>query len=77
MGVELKGTECRTGSVSFKQFSCWDDGRCVQLTFRAPDFEVTRPSFGIWYMQLNQQQARELAQALEEFAEGTREEIVE
>lgn len=75
MGVELKGAVCRTGTVNMNSFCGYEDGKCLQLTFRAPDFEMNRPSLGIWYMQLTKQQARELAQALVEFADGTREEV--
>lgn len=77
MSKELKGVECRTGLVSMTKFmSNFEEGTCVQLTFRCPDEEQTRPTFGWWYMQLTRDQARELAQALVEFADGTREESI-
>jgi hypothetical protein len=52
-----------------------DYGLCVQLTFKEPEEERNQPTYGWWYMQLTKQQARELAQALTEFADGQREEL--
>ena len=78
MSTELKGVTCRTGPVSMNQFSGGrEDGLCVQLTFKEPEEERFRPNFGFYYMQLTKQQAAELAAALVEFAEGTREELIQ
>ena len=76
MSTELKGANCRTGSVSLNSFfGGLKDGLCLQLTFKVPKEEEGRPSFGFWYMQLTREQAQDLSQALAEAAAGTREEI--
>jgi hypothetical protein len=77
MSTELKGATCRTGDLHMNQFSGGrEDGLCVQLTFKEPEEDQNRPSFGWWYMQLTKQQAVELAAALVEFADGKREELI-
>jgi hypothetical protein len=66
MATELKGTTARNGKVSVTRFSGrTDEGRCVQLT----------PEFGETFLSLDKPQALELAEALLQFANGTREEI--
>jgi hypothetical protein len=50
------------------------DGKCVQLTFKKPEKERNRSDFGYWYLQLTKSQALEMAAALVEFANNTREE---
>ena len=75
MSTQLKGTSCRTGEMSMTRF--WggeDDGACVQLTFRKPESEKNKLDYGYWYATLTKRQARELAVALFEFADDTREE---
>lgn len=73
MSTELKGVECRTGEVGMNSFyGGFELGTCVQLTFKSPEEERFRPTFGWWYMQLTREQAKELAQALVEFAEDRR-----
>lgn len=73
MSRELKDAKCCTGPVNMNSFyGGFKRGTCVQLTFKCPDEEQTRPTFGWWYMQLTRDQARELAQALIEFAEDRR-----
>lgn len=76
MGTELKDAECCTGLVNMNRFyGGFELGTCVQLTFKSPKEESNRPTFGWWYMQLTRKQAVELAQALIEFADGTREKV--
>lgn len=76
MSTELKGVTGRAGEVSMTRFfGGKEDGRCVQLTFKKPESEFNRPDFGYWYLQMNKKQALELAAALVEFANDTREEI--
>ncbi len=71
----LKGVTGLTGEVSMvSYFGGVDNGNCVQLTFQKPEFERDKPDFGYWYLQLTKEQARELAVALNEYADGTREE---
>jgi hypothetical protein len=75
MSGQLKGVTGQTGEVSMAQY--WggeQNGVSVQLTFQKPEFECDKPDFGYWYLQLNKEQARELAVALNEFVDGTREE---
>lgn len=75
MSTQLKGVTGRTGEVSMVRFfGGKEDGSCVQLTFKKPEEERNRPDFGYWYLQMNKEQALELATALVEFANGTREE---
>ena len=75
MSTQLKGVEGLTGEVSMtRYFGGVDNGNCVQLTFKKPEFERDKPDFGYWYLQLNKEQARELAVALFQYEDGTREE---
>ena len=75
MSTQLKGVTGRTGEVSMTSYyGGKDTGNCVQLTFKKPEFERDKPDFGYWYMQMNKKQALELAAALIEFANDTREE---
>jgi hypothetical protein len=75
MSTQLKGVNGLTGEVSMVRFfGGKDQGACVQLTFQKPETERNRPDFGWWYLQLNKEQALEMAAALVEFANGTREE---
>lgn len=76
MSTQLKGVTGRTGEVSMVRFfGGEEDGRCVQLTFKKPESERNRDDFGYWYLQMNKKQALELAAALVEFANDTREEV--
>ena len=78
MSTQLKGVTGRTGEVSMTSFfGGKKDGKCVQLTFKKPEEERNRPDFGYWYLQMNKKQALELAAALVEFANDTREEVYE
>ncbi len=64
MSTELKGVTDRNGTVSVTRFFGGnDEGRCVQLT----------PQFGVGFVSLTKAQALELAVALVEFANDTRE----
>jgi hypothetical protein len=75
MSTELKGVTAKTGEVSMVRYAGgMDEGTCVQLTFKKPESERNRPDFGYWYLQMNKKQALELAAALVEFANDTREE---
>lgn len=75
MSTQFKPVECRTGEMSMLGFSGGiEEGYCVQFTFRKPESERNRPDFGYWYLQMNKKQALELAAALVEFANDTREE---
>ena len=78
MSTQLKGVTGRTGEVSMTSFFGGEvDGKSVQLTFKKPESEQNRPDFGYWYLQMNKKQALELAAALVEFANDTREEVYE
>ena len=73
MSTELQGIEGLTGDVLLTSyFGGVDKGNCLQLTFQKPEFERDNPDFGWWYLQLTKDQARELAVALNEYADGTR-----
>jgi hypothetical protein len=76
MSTQLKGVTGKTGEVTMTRF--WggaENGMSVQLTFNKPEYERNRPDFGYWYLQMNKKQALELAAALVEFANDTREEV--
>lgn len=78
MSTQLKGVTAKTGEVSMVRY--WggeQNGMSVQLTFKKPEEEHNRPDFGYWYLQMNKQQALELAAALVEFANDAREEVEE
>jgi hypothetical protein len=76
MSTQLKGVTGQTGEVSMVGFAGGvEDGYCVQLTFKKPESERNRPDMGWWYLQMNKKQALELAAALVEFANDTREEV--
>ena len=76
MSTQLKGVTGQTGEVSMvSYFGGAETGKCVQLTFRKPEKESGKPDYGWWYLQLNKEQALELAAALVEFANDTREEV--
>lgn len=76
MSTQLKGVTAKTGEVSMVRFfGGTENGVSVQLTFKKPEEERNRPDFGYWYLQMNKKQALELAAALVEFANDTREEI--
>ena len=62
MATELKPVEDRNGTVKLTRFA--GEGRCLQVT----------PVFGKEFVSLTKSQALELAVALVEFANGTREE---
>lgn len=75
MSTQLKGVNAKTGEVSMVRY--WggeQNGVSVQLTFNKPESERNRPDFGYWYLQMNKKQALEMAAALVEFANDTREE---
>ena len=75
MSTQLKGVTAKTGEVSMTRY--WggeQNGVSVQLTFKKPEEERNRPDFGYWYLQLTKSQALEMAAALVEFANDTREE---
>lgn len=75
MSTQLKGVTAKTGEVSMVRFfGGTENGVSVQLTFKKPEEERNRPDFGYWYLQMNKKQALELAAALVEFANDTREE---
>jgi hypothetical protein len=76
MSTQLKGVTAKTGEVSMTRY--WggeQNGKSVQLTFKKPEEERNRPDFGYWYLQMNKKQALEMAAALIEFANDTREEV--
>jgi len=75
MSTQLKGVTGQTGDVHMVRYFGGNQGTCVQLTFQKPESERNRPDFGWWYMQLNKEEALEMAAALVEFANGTREEV--
>lgn len=78
MSTQLKGVTAKTGEVSMVRFYGGEqNGVSVQLTFQKPESERNRPDFGYWYLQMNKQQALELAAALVEFANDAREEVEE
>lgn len=65
MSTELKPVEVRNGTCSLTQFNGGYDGRCVELNVGLQGF-----------VSLNVNQARDLAKALVEFANGTREDYM-
>jgi hypothetical protein len=76
MSTQLKGVTGRTGEVSMTSFFGGKvDGKSVQLTFKKPEEERNRSDFGYWYLQMTKSQALEMAAALVEFANDTREEV--
>lgn len=80
MATELRGVTCRSGKVSMARFfGGKEDGKCIQITFRKPDEKKTTnygmSDFRYWYMQLTEEQALEMAVALVQFANDTREKI--
>jgi hypothetical protein len=78
MSMELKGVNAKTGEVTMTRY--WggeQNGVSVQLTFKKPEEHRNRPDFGYWYLQMNKKQALELAAALVEFANDTREEVLD
>lgn len=76
MSTQLKGVEGLTGEVSMTSYyGGVDNGNCVQLTFKKPELERNKFDYGYWYLQMNKKQALELAAALVEFANDTREEV--
>lgn len=82
MSTQLKGVTGQTGEVSMvSYFGGVEKGKCVQLTFKKP-VELYGKShcdassdFGYWYLNLDKKQALEMAVALIEFANDTREEV--
>ncbi len=67
MSTELKGVKALGGNVNLTSyFGGEDNGVCIQV---GPDYGQSP------YLQLNKKQARELAVALFQFADGTREEV--
>ncbi len=76
MSTQLKSVNGQTGEVKMLRFyGGTEKGKCVQLTFKKPEEERNRPDFGYWYLQMNKEQALEMAAALVEFANDTREEV--
>jgi hypothetical protein len=76
MSTQLKGVNGQTGEVSMTSYYGGEkNGKSVQLTFKKPESERNRSDFGFWYLQMNKKQALELAAALVEFANDTREEV--
>jgi len=76
MSTQLKGVNAKTGEVSMTRY--WggkQNGKSVQLTFKKPEEERNRSDFGYWYLQLNKEQALEMAAALVEFANDARAEV--
>ena len=67
MSTELKMTEGRNCNVMLTQFGGGNDGRCLQLN---------SSNFKDKYVQLTVDQARDLAAALLEFVDGTREDFM-
>ena len=78
MSTDFKGTECLTGKLSMVGYSGGDKGYCVQLTFNKPSdlYGEKHCNFsndmGAWFLNLNKEQALDLAVALVEFANGKR-----
>jgi hypothetical protein len=71
MATELKGIKSLTGEIFMTSYyGGKTNGRCLQLT---PEYGVT--PWGERYIQLTEDQAREMARALNEFVIGTREEV--
>ena len=64
MSTELKPVRVRNGSCSLTQFNGGSGGRCLQLNVGMKG-----------YVTLDVKQARDLAAALVEFADGTREDF--
>ena len=78
MSTQLKGVTAKTGEVSMTRYWGGDeDGMSVQLTFKKPESERNKFDYGYWYLQMNKKQALELAVALVEFANDTREEVID
>jgi hypothetical protein len=78
MSTQLKGVNGQTGDVSMTSYYGGEtNGKSVQLTFKKPESERNRSDYGYWYLQLNKKQALEMAAALVEFANDTREEVYE
>lgn len=76
MSTQLKPVNGLTGEVSMVSYYGGSvKGKCVQFTFRKPEYERNKPDFGYWYLQLDKKQALEMAAALVEFANDTREEV--
>jgi hypothetical protein len=76
MSTQIKGVTGRTGDVSMVSFfGGKEDGTCVQMTFKKPEEARNKSDFGFWYLQLTKEQALEMAVALVQFANGTREEV--
>ena len=76
MSTQLKGVTAKTGDVTMTRY--WggeQNGVSVQMTFKKPEEERNRSDFGYWYLQLTKSQALEMAAALVEFANDTREEV--
>ena len=69
MATQLKGTTDRNGEVTLTRFSSGTDGACLQVQGN----EGTLNGF----VSVTNAQALELAVALVEFANGTREELEE
>ncbi len=63
MASELKSVTDRNGEVFITRFAAGSDGRCVQVT----------PQFGVGFVSLTKSQALDLAVALVEFVNDTRE----
>ena len=75
MSTQLKGVTAKTGEVSMTRY--WggeQHGVSVQMTFKKPEEERNRSDFDYWYLQMTKSQALEMAAALVEFANDTREE---
>jgi len=77
MSTDLKGVTTNiAGEVAMCRFFGGEEvGTSVQLTFKKPEIERKRPDVGYWYLQLNKKDALDMAVALIEFANDTREEI--
>ncbi len=81
MATEYKKAECLTGKVSMTgYYGGKGHGDCMQLTFTRPDDLFGEKhcdasnALKFWYLNMSKAQARELAVALFQYADGTLEE---
>ena len=71
MSTELGSTRCLSGDVSMtRYYGGAEQGTCVSLVFKKPEEERGKLDYGYWYMRMTPTQAREMAVALLDFADG-------
>lgn len=69
MSTELQPTRCLTGGVDMTRYWGGDaNGTCIQMTFQKPEDERGKLDYGYWYIGMTREQAREMGQALLDFA---------